>query len=195
MLLFVGFEHAQNTVDRLPGVDGVQRAHDEVAGFGGAQSEFDGFAVAHFADQNDLGRLAKRGTQAAGKLVEVRAHFALIERGLFLRVNEFHGVFEGDDVDGLGFVDLVEEGGQGRGFAGSGGPGHEDEAGLLLRHVVEGVRELEVAEGWDLGVEFAEHDRVVAALGEDVDAETGLAGQRVGGVAGAGAQEIFRQPS
>ena len=41
-------------------------------GFGGAEGDLDRFAVAHFADQNDLGRLAQGGAEAVGKSVEIR---------------------------------------------------------------------------------------------------------------------------
>jgi hypothetical protein len=61
---------------------------DQVAGFRRAQRDFDRVAVAHFADENDLGRLAQRGAQAVGKAVEINAQFALVERGLVVRMHE-----------------------------------------------------------------------------------------------------------
>jgi hypothetical protein len=39
----------------------VEGAQDQVPGFGGAQSNLDRLAVAHFADQHDFGRLAQGG--------------------------------------------------------------------------------------------------------------------------------------
>src|ERR1043165_9693959 len=47
LFLFVGLEHAQDTIDRLAGIDCVQGAEHQVAGFGGTQSDLNGFAVAH----------------------------------------------------------------------------------------------------------------------------------------------------
>ena len=132
LLLLLGLEHAEDAVDGLAGVNGVEGAHDQVAGFGGAEADFHRFAVAHFADQDDFGGLAQGGAQAGGKGAEIAAHFALVEGGFFLRMDKFHRVFQGDDVDGLGFVDLVEHGGQGGGFAGAGRAGDEDEAGFFL---------------------------------------------------------------
>ncbi len=67
LLLLLGLEHAEDTVDGLAGVDGVERAQDEVAGFRGAQGDLDGLAVAHFADEDDLGGLAQGGAQAGGR--------------------------------------------------------------------------------------------------------------------------------
>ncbi len=53
----------KNTDDALDGfgsVDGMQRRENEVAGFRGFDRDFDGFAVAHFADEDHFGGLAKR---------------------------------------------------------------------------------------------------------------------------------------
>ncbi len=75
-------EQTQDTVDGLAGVDGVQGAQHEVARFGGGHGDFDRLAVAHFADEDDLRRLAQRGAQAVGISVEIRAEFALVERAL-----------------------------------------------------------------------------------------------------------------
>ena len=67
LLLFFRLKHTQNTIDRLAGIDRVQGAQHQVAGFRGAQGDLHRVAVAHFADQNDLGRLAQGGAQAVGK--------------------------------------------------------------------------------------------------------------------------------
>ena len=101
-------EHAQDAVDGLAGVDGVQGAEHQVAGFGGAQGDLHRFPVAHFAHQNDLGRLAQGGAQAVGEGVEIRAQLALVDGGLLLRMDEFDRILQGDDVDGFGLVDLVQ---------------------------------------------------------------------------------------
>ena len=44
----------------------------------------------------------------------------------------FHRVFQRDDVDGLGAVDFVENGGQRGGFAGTGRAGDQHQAGFFL---------------------------------------------------------------
>ena len=62
-LLIGHLEGADDALDGLRGIDGVQRREHEVAGFGGGQRDLDRFAVAHFADQDDLRRLAQRGAQ------------------------------------------------------------------------------------------------------------------------------------
>ena len=126
LLLFL-VEHTDDAVDRLAGVDRVQRAQDEVAGFCGGQADFDGFAIAHFADENHLRRLAQGGAQTRGKGTEVASHFTLVEGCLSLRMNEFDRIFQRDDVDGLCFVQFIQQRGQGRGFSRSGCAGDQDQ--------------------------------------------------------------------
>ena len=62
-----------------------------------------------------------------------------------------------------------------------------------MAHVVENVGQLELLQGGDGGVELAQDDGEVAALGEDVDAEARLVAQAVGGIAGAVAEQILGQ--
>ena len=47
-------EYVDNTVDGFGGASCVQRAENQVAGFGGGQGEGDGFRVAHLTDQNHV---------------------------------------------------------------------------------------------------------------------------------------------
>ena len=64
VLLLLLFEHAKNTIDRLSGINRVQRAQNKVTGFRRAQRNLHGVAIAHFADENYLWRLTQRGAQA-----------------------------------------------------------------------------------------------------------------------------------
>ncbi len=57
-LLIFHREGANDALDGFGGVDGVERGENEVAGFGSFEGDFDGFAIAHFADEDDFGRLA-----------------------------------------------------------------------------------------------------------------------------------------
>jgi hypothetical protein len=109
LLLFAEGKESENTIDRLAGIDRVERAQHEMAGLSRHQGDFDGRAVAHFAHQNDLGRLAQGRAQAVGIIVKIVSQLALVERGAFRRVHEFDRIFERDDVNRLLFVDLVEE--------------------------------------------------------------------------------------
>ena len=49
-----------------------------------------------------FGAWRKAARKPLAKRIEVGAHFALVDRGLLLRVDEFDRIFERDDVDRLG---------------------------------------------------------------------------------------------
>jgi hypothetical protein len=132
LFLLVRLKHTEDTVDGFAGVDCVERAQNQVAGFRRAQGDFHRVAVAHFADENHLGRLAQRGAQTVRVGIEIHSEFALVERGLLVLVQIFDRVFQRDDVDRLGAVDLVENGRERGGFAGAGRAGDQDQAGFFL---------------------------------------------------------------
>ena len=114
-----------------------------MARLGGAQGDFDGLAVAHFANENDLGRLAKSGAQAVGEAVEIAAQLTLIEGGHVMRMNKLNRIFQGDDVNGPRVTDLVENRRQRGGFAGTGGAGDEHKAGFFTWNLFDDLRETE----------------------------------------------------
>ena len=103
-----------------------------MARLGGGHGDFDRLAVAHFADEDDLRRLAQRGAQAVGIGVEIRAQFALVKRALVVLVDELDRVFERDDVVSLRAVDLVEHGGERGRLARAGRAGDEHQARFPL---------------------------------------------------------------
>ena len=105
-----------DALDGLGGVNGVQRGHDQVAGLGGFQRDLDGFAVAHLADQDDLGRLAQRGAQRQREGRRVAVQLALVDRGFLVVVQEFDGVLDGEDVHGAFFVHPIDDRRQRRGL-------------------------------------------------------------------------------
>ena len=152
--------------------------------------DFDGLAVAHFADENDLRRLAQRGAQAVGVAVEIRAQLALVERALAVLVDELDRVFERNDVVRLRAVDLVEHGGKRRRLARAGGTRDEHEAGLFLADFPEDRRQVQTVERGDDGVQFPHDHADAALLTEDVHAEARLRTELVTAIARAGFQQV-----
>ena len=76
----VGFEHrVDDAGDRLGRVEGVQRAHDEMAGLGGEDRGLDRLEVAHLADEDDVGVLAQRAAERVGEAARVVADLALVD--------------------------------------------------------------------------------------------------------------------
>src|ERR1700743_2222503 len=61
-------EDGDDTLNRFRGVESVQGRENHVAGFGGEERGGNGFEVAHFADQNDVGVLTKGGAQGGGEV-------------------------------------------------------------------------------------------------------------------------------
>jgi hypothetical protein len=86
----------------------------------------------------------------------------------------FNRVFQRDNVDGLGCVDFVQNGGQRGGFAGAGGAGDKHQAGFFLGDLLENFRELQLVQRGDDGVQLAADDGIISALGKNIDAETAL---------------------
>ena len=194
MFLLLRIKHAEDAVDGFTRIDGVQRAEDQVAGFRRAQGDLHRVLIAHFADENDLGRLAQRGAQTVDVGIEINAQFTLVESCLVVRMDIFHRVFQGDDVDGFAPVDFVQNGGQRGGFAGTGGAGDQHQAGFFLGDFLENLRELQLVQSGDGRIKLAADDGIVSALREDVDAEAGLVRERVGSVARPVAQQVFNLP-
>ena len=60
LVLLGGREHVDHAVHRLRGAGRMQRAENEVTRGGGGQREFDGFQIAHFADEDDVRVFAQR---------------------------------------------------------------------------------------------------------------------------------------
>ena len=71
-----------------------------------------GFEVAHFADQNDVGVLTKGSAQRGRKVRGVDFDFALVDEAALVAMQEFDGVFDGDEVIGAVGVDAVDHGGE-----------------------------------------------------------------------------------
>src|ERR1044072_6648896 len=71
-------------IDQFGRVNRVLGRAYEVAGPSRFQCNFVSFVVAHFADQNDLRRLAQGGAQGRGKVLGVVTDFALIDRRILL---------------------------------------------------------------------------------------------------------------
>ena len=152
LFLFLGFEHTKDTIDSLSGIDGVNGAEDQVARFRCAQGNSDGVTIAHFTDENHFGRLPQRRAQAVGKAVKIRSQFALIESGQFMRMDEFDGILESNDVDGPGAVNLIEDRSQSGRFAGASRASDEHQARFFLGNLFDDLRKVQPIQGGNDGV-------------------------------------------
>ena len=63
--------------------------------------------------------------------------FPLIDEAAVVRVHKFDGIFDGDNVIGATFIDVVDHGGQGGGFTTTRWSGHEHESLMELTKLLQ----------------------------------------------------------
>jgi hypothetical protein len=85
--------------------------------------------------------------ERCGEAAGVGADVALGEEAVFVRMDELHRVFDGDDMLLLRHVDLVEHGGEGRRFTAAGRARDEDQPLFALDHLFEDRFGVEIVEG------------------------------------------------
>ena len=122
----------------------MQGAEYQVAGFGGGKRQADGFRIAHLAHQNHVRVFTQRGFQGVGKAVGVFVQLTLVNQCFFALVYKLDRVFDGEDVRGLGFVDVVDHGCQRGGLAGTGRAGYQYQTARGIGDFLENTRCFEV---------------------------------------------------
>ena len=187
-------EHAEDAVDGLWGTGGVERGKYQMACFTGVEHNLRGFAVADFADKNDLGRLPHGGAHAILKLVKIKPQFPLAECGLVGREHKFNRILQRDNMDIPRLVDFVQHGGDGGGLAHARAAGHKDEAVLFPDDVLKHRGQIERLKGWNQRLEVAQHHGVIPVLTVNVDAKPADIFQGVAAIAGAAFLQIPQQP-
>jgi hypothetical protein len=122
LLVLVGREQADDPVDGLGGVLGVEGGEDQVAGLGRGQGDRDRLQVAQLPDQDDVGVLAQDVLEGAGERLGVLADLALVDQAALVGVEELDRVLDGHDVVFALPVGQVDHAGQGGRLARAGGP-------------------------------------------------------------------------
>src|SRR5712692_3922349 len=182
LLLLRRREDGDNTLNRFRGVESMQSGKNQVTGFRGEERGGNGFEVAHFADQNHVGVLTQGSAQGGGKVRGVHFDFALVDETLFVAVQEFDGVFDGDQVIGAVGIDAIDHRRECGGLTGTGGSRHEDQAALLLANLVNDSGEVQFFSSANFRGNNAQDHADIAALLKNVDAEASQAGNPVGHV-------------
>ena len=172
LLLLGRRKDGDDALDGFRGIERVQGGEDQVAGFRRQQSSGDGFQVAHFAHQNHVRVLAQPGAERGGKVRGVNFHFALVDEALFVAVQKLDRVLDGHDVVGTRRVDPVNHGGQRSGLAAAGGSGDQHQPAFFFADLVDYGRKHQVVNGLDFGRDDPQDHAHVAALLENVHAET-----------------------
>src|SRR5580692_815272 len=191
------FGRRKDSDDALNGfgrVQGVQGGQNQMAGFGCENRGGNGFEVAHFADQNDVGILTQGSAQRGGERSGVDFDFALIDETFFVAVQIFDRVFDGDDVLGAQRVNAVDHRGERRRFSGTGGAGGENQAALLFAKLRKNAREFKFFDGANFGGNDAQDHADVAALLEYVHTKASEAGDAVSHIEFGGFLEFLLLP-
>ena len=148
-------EQVEDAADRRGGAGGVDRAEDQVAGLGRVHGGVERLAVAHLADQDDVGVLPHGVLQRRVPVDDVDADLALIDDALIVLEGEFDRVLDRDDVAALALVDVLEHRGDGRGLAAAGDAGQDDDPLVVAGDLAEDRRQAEALEVGDRRVDAA----------------------------------------
>ena len=122
----------------------MQRGKNEMAGFGRLHRDFDRFTVAHFADEDNFGRLAQGGAQSQSKGGSVAIKLALMDGGFFVIVAKLDGIFDAQDMNGAFTVGAIDDRGQRGRFAGTGRAGDQNDSVAQMHDFRELRRKLEI---------------------------------------------------
>ncbi len=142
----------------------------------------DGFQIAHFADQDHIRILTERSAQRRRERWRIHFDLALVDVTLLVAVQEFDGVFDGDDVLGARRVYAVDHRGQGRRFTGARDACDQHQPARHVANLLHYLGQVKFVERANFGGNDAEHQSYVPALLEYVHTEAAQSGHAVGHV-------------
>src|ERR1039458_4024698 len=99
---------------------------------------------------------------------------------VLVSVKELDGILDSEHMIGLLFVDLVDDGGQGRGFARASRSGYQYDSVAQVDDLVQFGRQIERFQVWNLSGNYTHHDGTSTTLHENVHAKPIGAGHTVG---------------
>ena len=187
-------EEVDDAVERLVGAVGVQRRQHEVARLGELDAVLHGLAVADFADEDDVRRLAQGVLERVMPRFGVHADFAVRDHAALVLVHVLDRVFDGDDVAARLLVAIADHRGERGRFARAGAADQDHEAALGQHDLLQDRRQVELLEGRDLGVDQADDAADGALLHEGAHAEAADARRRDREIAFLGGVEFLGLP-
>src|SRR3984885_8573211 len=190
---FFGKE-VDDAVDGLVRAVGVQGGQHQVPGLGELDAVFHGLAVADFADENHIRRLAQGVLEGQVPALAIDADFAVSDHAALVGVHVFHWIFDGDDVATGFLVAVADHGGERGGLAGPGAPDQNHEAALGKYDLLQYGGQLELFERRYLGVDGTKHRAGETLLHEGADAEAADSRRRYGEIAFLAGIELLGLP-
>ena len=180
--LLFGWKHVHHPVDGLGGGTGVQRAEHQVSCFRSTDSELNRFQIPHFTHQDHVRVFAESGSQGIGEAACVFVELALVHQALIAGVDEFDRILDREDVLTAAVVDVIQQGRQRRGLAGTGGAGHQHQSPRTPTHLQHHRRKIELFHTGNFAAQGPEAGGIAAPLPVNVDPEAGHPSQAVGAV-------------
>ena len=119
-------EQVEDAVDRRRRAGGVDRAEHQVPGLGRVDGRLERLDVAQLADQDHVRVLADGVLEGLVPVAHVQADLALVDVRLAVGERELDRVLDGQDVQRLAVVDVVEHRGDRGRLAGPGDAGEDD---------------------------------------------------------------------
>jgi hypothetical protein len=171
LVAFVRGKEIEGAADGRVGRGRVQGGQHQMARVRGGEGGHEGLAVAHFADDDDVGILAHDVDEGAFEAERIEADFTLFDDGLFVVEHILDGVFERDDVALFGFVDVLDHRRQCAGFAAARGARDQDDAALGAGDFAELLRQAQIMEAWYVCFDVPHHEGGQAALIKDIYTE------------------------
>ena len=147
----------------------MQRRDNEVSRFGGHESGFDRFEIAHFAD-NDYVRVLPENVPKGGlERPHVAEYFLLDDDAAAVLVRELDRVFDRDDFETSILVDGVDHVIERRRFTHPGGPGDENQTARKASQFVDNRRQAQFLRR--ANCRFTQADRELGAARVKIDAD------------------------
>ncbi len=187
-------EEIDDAVERLVGAVGVQGGQHQVAGFGELNPVFHGLAVADFADENHVGRLAQRVLERQMPAVAIDADLAVRDDAPLVRMHVLDGILDRDDVAAGLLVPVSDHRGQRRRLARTRAADQNHEAALRQHDFLQHRRQFQFFEGRNLRVDGSEHRTREALLHERADAKASDSRRRDREIAFLGRIELLGLP-
>ena len=109
LMLLIYREYVYYTVDSICSAQGMQCRKHELTGLGGSHCNADGFVVAHFAEQDNIRRLAQRSAERVDVAVGVDIDLTLADYAAIVLVEELYRILYSYYMPAAILVDTVED--------------------------------------------------------------------------------------
>ena len=101
-------EEIDDALHGLLRIDGVQGREHQMAGLGRVDGGAHRLDIAHFTDEDDVGRFTHGVSQRRFEVAGVDADLALVDHAAIVNVAVFNRILDGDDVPRRGVIHVFD---------------------------------------------------------------------------------------